>query len=272
MTRPPLALAVLALAAAAFSLPDFCVSDSKGWVTALAAPCPPATTAFRGVGVNLFDIFWGAWGTGGPTASLATAKAGLRDAAVSGFAFARVFASPFSYEGWGWAGGAASRAAYWAAAAEVVAEAERCGIKLVPSLSYGCPDSSAPCNPAVTLFNETYREFITNASSRTRGALRAYHADFVARFKNSSAILFWELGNEMNLGECAASAALEPLARAWGWPPLRPTSGAKAHFLLLSPSPLPPPPRTPMRRLGRLHLRQVAGGLLYHGRGPGLPL
>jgi len=49
------------------------------------------------------------------------------------------------------------------------------------------------------LFNETYREFITNSTSLTRLALKAYHQDFVSRFKSSPAILFWELGNEMNL-------------------------------------------------------------------------
>lgn len=178
--------------------PEFCVSESKGFVTALAAPCPPGTTAFRGVGVNLFDIFWGAWGTGGPNATLATAKAAIRDAAMSGFTFARTFASPFSYKEWGWIN-PATRPAYWAAAAEVVAEAERSGMKLIPSVSYGCADSTVPCNPAVQLFNETYRNFITNSSSRTRAALRAYHQDFVAHFKASPAILFWELGNEMNL-------------------------------------------------------------------------
>ena len=197
MLRSLLALSIAAVASSA-PVPDFCVSDSKGWVTALATPCPPSTTALRGVGVNLFDIFWGAWGTGGENATLATAKAALRDAAMSGYAFARTFASPFSYREWAWFD-PATRPAYWAAAAEVVAEAEHCGIKLIPSLSYGCADSTVPCNPAVALFNETYREFITNASSLTRAALRAYHQDFVARFKGSSAVLMWELGNEMNL-------------------------------------------------------------------------
>lgn len=35
---------------------------------------------------------------------------------------------------------------------------------------------------------------ITNATSRTRLAIKAYHQDFVTRFKASRAILFWELG------------------------------------------------------------------------------
>jgi hypothetical protein len=42
----------------------------------------------------------------------------------------------------------ARREGYWAAAATVIAEAERSGVKLVPSLGYGCPDTGAPCNPA----------------------------------------------------------------------------------------------------------------------------
>lgn len=138
-------------------LSDFCVNDSKGWVTALANPCPPGTTALRGSAVNLFDIFWGAWGTGGPNATLATSLAAVRDASASGFRFARTFASPWGYTGWAWMD-LATRDAYWAAASAVVAEAERANIKLIPSLWHGCPDTGSPCNPANVLFNETYRE------------------------------------------------------------------------------------------------------------------
>lgn len=182
------------LAAAAAATPDFCVSDAKGFVTALASPCPPGTTAFRDAGVNLFDIFWGAWGTGGPNATLQTSLATIRDAAASGHRVARTFASPWAYTDWAWFN-PATREAYWAAAATLVAEAEARHIKLIPSLSHGCPDSGVGCNPANALFNESYREFITNATSRTRLALKAYHQDFVTRFKDSPAIFMWELGN-----------------------------------------------------------------------------
>jgi hypothetical protein len=190
--------AVGADGAAAPASPDFCVSDTLGYVTALAALCPAGTTAIRGVGVNIFDVFWGAWGTGGPNATLNTSLQAVRDAGASGFRFARAFAAPWAYAGWSWLD-PARRDAYWAAAAAVIAEAERADLKLVLSLGHGCPDSDEGCNPAVALHNETYREFITNASSLTRGSLRAYHADFVSRFKDSPAVLMWELGNEMNL-------------------------------------------------------------------------
>jgi len=180
------------------SYPDFCVSDAKGYVTALENPCPTGTTAFRHAGVNLFDIFWGAWGSGGPNATMQTSLAAIRDAAASGYRVARTFASPWGYTGWAWFD-LSTRDAYWAAAAALIAEAEARQLKLIPSLWHGCPDTGSPCNPAQALFNETYREFITNATSLTRLALKAYHQDFVARFKHSPAILFWELGNEMNL-------------------------------------------------------------------------
>ena len=188
---------VLATSAGA-SYPDFCVSDAKGYVVALSNPCPAGTSALRTTGVNLFDIFWGAWGTGGPNATMQTSLAAIRDAAASGFRVARTFASPWGYTGWGWFD-PSTRDAYWAAASALVAEAEARDVKLIPSLWHGCPDTSLPCNPAQVLFNETYREFITNATSRTRLAIKAYHQDFVSQFKYSPAILMWELGNEMNL-------------------------------------------------------------------------
>lgn len=193
-----LLLSCLLATGAGASYPDFCVSDAKGYVIALSNPCPAGTSALRTTGVNLFDIFWGAWGTGGPNATMQTSLAAIRDAAASGFRVARTFASPWGYTGWGWFD-PSTRDAYWAAASALVAEAEARDVKLIPSLWHGCPDTSLPCNPAQVLFNETYREFITNATSRTRLAIKAYHQDFVSRFKNSPSILMWELGNEMNL-------------------------------------------------------------------------
>ena len=187
------------MASPASSSPDFCVDDARGFVTALASPCPAGTTALRGVGANLFDVFWGAWGTGGPEATLATSLQAVRDAGASGVRVARAFAAPWSYADWAWIAGGAARDAYWAAATAVIAEAERANVKLVPSLGHGCADSGSECNPAAVLFNESFREFVVNASSRTRVALRAYMTDFVTRFKGSPSVLFWEVGNEMNL-------------------------------------------------------------------------
>jgi hypothetical protein len=192
---PARALAYLGLAAAAAASPDFCVGDASGLIVALTSPCPENSSPLRAVGANLFDVFWGAWGTAGPNGTLATSLQAVRDARASGIRVARAFAVPFSYRDWAWAAGGAARDAYWAAAAAVIGEAERAGLALVLSLGHGCPDSTAPCNPAV-IYNETYRDFIINASSQTRGAIRAYHADFVTRFRGSRAVLMWELGNE----------------------------------------------------------------------------
>lgn len=160
------AFSFCAVSASPGTLSEFCVDDLKGWVTALQTPCPAGTTAFRGASVNLFDIFWGAWGTGGPNASLATSLAAVRDASASGYRFARTFASPWGYTDWGWFH-PATRDAYWEAAAAVVTEAERANVKLIPSLSHGCPDTRLPCNPAKVLFNETYSEFPSKTRRRT---------------------------------------------------------------------------------------------------------
>jgi len=195
-----IALLVAAGVASAASSPDFCVDDALGYVAALASPCPAGTSALRAVGANLFDVFWGAWGTGGANANLATSLQAVRDAGASGVRVGRAFAAPWSYAGWAYLSlNETARDAYWAAADAVVAEAERSNVKLVPSLGHGCADSASGCNPAAVLFNETYREFVVNASSRTRAALRAYATDFVSRYKRSPAVLFWEVGNEMNL-------------------------------------------------------------------------
>jgi len=191
-------LSYLFMVSCAFAYPEFCVSNSKGFVVSLENPCPDGTSAFRSAGVNLFDIFWGAWGSGGPNATLQTSLAAIRDASASGYRVARTFASTWGYLDWGWFN-PGTREAYWAKASIIIAEAEAQNIKLIPSLMHGCPDTGSPCNPANVLFNETYREFITNSTSLTRLALKAYHQDFVSRFKSSPAILFWELGNEMNL-------------------------------------------------------------------------
>jgi Pectinacetylesterase len=188
-----LALCVLQMCRAA--PPDLCLSE-KGWVTAIARSCPPGTSPFRGIGVNLFDILWGAWGTGGKTANLSTSLHAIQDAVASGISFGRVFAAPWAYTQWQYL---SNSTAYWQASDAVFAEAERLGLKLVPSLSHGCPDTNATCNPAMVLYKEPYHDFIARSSSKTRGTLFQYYRDFVGRYKSSPSVLFWELGNEMNL-------------------------------------------------------------------------
>ncbi len=60
-------------------------------------------------------------------------------------------------------------------------QATRMGLRLVPSIGYGCSDSSEGCNPSRLFPGETFRDLIVNASSKTRAMLWAYATDMVTR-------------------------------------------------------------------------------------------
>jgi hypothetical protein len=192
------ALLALYSAAATSSTVEFCVDSEAGYVTTLALECPPGTTPFRHLGTNLFDIFWDAWSESS-TANMSTSLKSIRDAGASGFAVARVFASPWAYSpSWAWLN-ASTREAYWAVVDELIDECARVGVQLIPSLGHGCADGTLECNPASLCPGETYRDLVVNASSCTRGIVVSYAVSFVERYLKSSSILFWELGNELNL-------------------------------------------------------------------------
>lgn len=182
---------------------NFCVDTERGFVTSLSAVCPNNTYIFQTIGTNLFDIAWGAWNTDATSLStynLTTSLKSIHDAGASGITVARFFAAPWAYEPtWGYLGNASTRDAYWFALDTIVAESERVGIKLIPSFGYGCGDSTKTCNPSRLCPGETYRDLITNATSCTRSLIFGYARDFATRYATSSAILFWELGNELNL-------------------------------------------------------------------------
>ena len=46
---------------------------------------------------------------------------------------------------------------------------------------------------------ETLNEFITNKSSVSRQTMSAYIKEYITRYKSRKCILFWEMGNELNL-------------------------------------------------------------------------
>ena len=196
------ALALLAAAAARAAPAEFCVDDARGWVTATSpAPCPSGTHILRAAGANTFDIVWSAWGADGSLAggNLSAAFKTVRDAGASGIAVARAFAAPWSYApSWAWLD-PSRRTAYWAAAGAVVDEAARVGLQLVLSIGHGCADATQACNPARLCPGEAFRDLVVNSSSCTRSTLRAYAQDLVAQFRNNSAVLFFEAGNELNL-------------------------------------------------------------------------
>ena len=178
---------------------QFCADNDSHIITTTAITCPPNTHQYSHLGTNLFDIFWDAWSPSA-TANLSTSLKAIQDAGASGISIARTFAVPWTYSNvsWGWFN-PTTRDNYFYQMDTIIQECERMNIQLIPSLGYGCSDSNLGCNPSNVCPGETYRDFITNPSSCTRQTIYAYVKDVVLRYKNSSTIAFWELGNEMNL-------------------------------------------------------------------------
>ncbi len=142
---------------------------------------------YRAIGVNHPPLF-SSWLTDG-AAGLTNSFVALDDAATSGVAFVRFWASGF------WPREMRAYferpAEYWAVMDAVVDRAERLGVRLVPSIfwqSFLWPD----------LCDEP-RNAIADPSSKTRTAMARYARELVGRYRGRSVILMWEIGNEYNL-------------------------------------------------------------------------
>ena len=177
---------------------EFCVNNSLGFVTSLATTCPQGSQPFRHSGTNLFDIFWDGWDSTS-SANMTTSLKSVRDAGATGFSVARVFAVPWGYTStWGWLN-ESTRDAYWSVVDTLLEECSRVGLQIIPSLGYGCADGTLACNPSVLCPGEAYRDLVINSSSCTRSIVIDYAVSFVQRYRSNPTILFWELGNEINL-------------------------------------------------------------------------
>lgn len=100
--------------------------------------------------------------------------------------FIRFMAGPFDHRGWALYDQHPED--YFERLDRVVREAERQGLGLFPSLFWSVtavPDYV--CEPLSAL---------GDAQSRSRAFIRRYTADVVSRYKDSSAVFGWELGNE----------------------------------------------------------------------------
>ena len=157
--------------------------DGAGDAGFVYAPTQP-------IGANLPFLFLGFLGTapGGASAALAA----LDDAKAAGITHVRFIASGFypsdmtAAPGW-----VADPVAYWQAFDATVAAAGARGIRLVPSIlwnPYLFPDINA--EPTGNLFVK---------GSKTRTMAEKYITQLVSRYAASDAVLYWELGNELNL-------------------------------------------------------------------------
>lgn len=149
---------------------------------------PPMTD--RPMGVNMPNLLHEYLGRapGGPD----DARAQLDAARAQGFTHARIIASGYwptdMSTGKGWL---ADKAAYFAAFDQLVSDARSRGIRLVPSLLFQIalfPDLAG--EPIGKLFTK---------GSAARALAEQYVTEVVSRYRGGDAVLFWELGNELNL-------------------------------------------------------------------------
>lgn len=142
---------------------------------------------YRGMGVNFFQAF-----------NVLIKKPDNRDF-VEGFRilrdnygipFVRLAGSPFAHAEWKLYD--RNPQEYFRRMDLVVAEAEKTGLGLIPSLFWSTVSVPDYLDEPVSA--------IGNPDSKTRAFMRRYATDIATRYKNSPAIWGWEIGNEYMLG------------------------------------------------------------------------
>src|SRR5260370_11343900 len=81
---------------------------------------------------------------------------------------------------------------FWAALDAMVDDLDAAGIRLVPSFVWNITQFPAPGHA-------TLAPFLHNPDAASRRLLGQFLRDFIGRYKARQTILFYELGNEMNL-------------------------------------------------------------------------
>lgn len=87
--------------------------------------------------------------------------------------------------------------AFWDEFDSVVDTIEEHGLTAI--FSIGNTDWWWSANEAYAGLNETLNDQVLNQSSVSCGMMQRYVHDLVTRYQNRSAVLMWELGNELNL-------------------------------------------------------------------------
>lgn len=166
-------------------------------MVATRGDCPAGLTDYGGVGVNLYDAFWcGAEAMGVPC-NYRDALAAMRSLAASGLRFFRFFASLWGPKQIHWL---RSPKQHWAAFDRMLDDAQKLGLYAVPSI--GAESWHEVHNRAHNdsgARRETLNDLVTNRSSAARALARRYTSEVVRRYASHPVVLFWELGNELNL-------------------------------------------------------------------------
>lgn len=161
------------------------------------------------IGVNCFDLFYGSL-----VDPKRVRKPGerLREMAGVGIPFVRFAASPFWPNEWRIY--KLQRNRYLDLLAEVSSEAQRSGVRLVPTLFWNPSSVSDYLGEPTSAW--------ARKDSKTQEFARAYVADVIPALSGGSAVDFWEFGNEFNVN-------LDyPDGRRW-WPKVNQDMGTPAR-------------------------------------------
>jgi hypothetical protein len=172
---------------------------------------------FRGIGVNYYDAFVRTLESP-PRTNYA---AGFQELASLEIPFARISAGGYWPVEWGLY--RTNRTQYFAQFDALVKSAEQNKIGLIPSLFWQLstvPDLvGEPC------------DHWGDPASRTIAFMREYTREMVVRYRDSSTIWAWELGNEYNLGADLPNASEHrpPIVPQFGTPATRSTHDDLTH-------------------------------------------
>ena len=143
---------------------------------------------FYGVGINCFSALTRATGLGGvpPNLSDRSCRTGFETLRKYEIPFVRFCAGGFYPKDWNLY--LTNKKAYFEIFDRLVADAEKCGIGLIPSLFWYYP--TVP-----DLMGEPLDQW-GNPESKTLAFMRQYTTEVVSRYKDSPAVWGWEFGNE----------------------------------------------------------------------------
>lgn len=202
MKRVAFLVALFGSAASSSEGPAAICSDVLGQLTAVRGTCPAShPTSVRVAGANIFDILWNTSPgqdeccneTGGPT-TFADAVRSLESAKAGGVKVFRFFASLWGPWQKYWA---QHEEAHFADLDKLFDEIGRLGLYAIPSIGTG--DWHKVANGIQGGLQESQNDLVMNATSVSRGLANKYFDQLVSRYSSREAVLFWELGNELNL-------------------------------------------------------------------------
>ena len=165
-----------------------CVSETSPDLTVKDGVFMQGGHPVKGIGINYFSAFLRILGTEGASPNLndTSYRQGFKTLREHEIPFIRFCAAGFFPSDWTLY--QTDKVAYFKALDQLVADAEACGLGLIPSLFWYFPTVPDLVGEPVDQWG--------NPESKTHEFMRRYTTEVVSRYKDSPAIWAWEFGNE----------------------------------------------------------------------------